>query len=211
MRIKSILLIILLIFALVFIVSSKGQDNNADQCVSKGIELEKSQSFDEAINYFEKAISMDPSCAKAWYWKGYTFEMMDTSSPANISLNKEAITCFENAIKINSSYVDPYTDMSFCQAEIGMYDEALKTINKALAIDPNNSGALGIKGVVFYFLRNYDEAIKWFDKAIESDPNNADAWANEARTYRDRALPGDDEKAAKAFEKATELDAKNNK
>jgi tetratricopeptide (TPR) repeat protein len=207
MRVK----VILLILALVFIVSSKGQENTANQFVNKGVALEKNQSFDEAINYFDKAISMDPSCAGAWYWKGYTFQDMDTPDSPNITLNKEAITCFENAIRINSSYTDAYATMSFCQAVIGMPDEALITINKALEIDPDNSRSMVIKGVVFYFLRNYDEAIKWFDNAIEVDPNNADAWANEARTYKDRALPGDDEKAAKAIEKATELDAKNNK
>jgi tetratricopeptide (TPR) repeat protein len=207
MRVMSVLILL----TLVFILSSKGQENNADYWVKRGIDSEKNQSFNEAIIYFERAISIDPSCAEAWYWKGYTFEDMDNPESPNISLNKEAITCFETAIKINPPYVDAYIDLGFCQAQIGMYDEALKSVNKALEMDPNNSGAMDVKGIVFYYLRDYDESIKWHDKAINVDPNNSDAWYNEARTYKERASQGDDEKAAKAFEKASELDAKKSK
>jgi tetratricopeptide (TPR) repeat protein len=201
MKIKSIL--VLLIF--VSILSSGGQENTAKHWLKRGLVSKDSNSFVEAIDYFEKAISLDPSCAEAWYWKGYCLVETDNKDDPNFRSNKEAIDCFNNAIKINTFYVDAYIDKSFSEAQIGMYDEALKTINKALEIDPDNSDALSGKGIVFYFLKDYDEAFKWYDKAKEADPNNANPWYNEGETYESRDKPGDDNKADVAYKKASLL------
>lgn len=55
------------------------------------------------------------------------------------------------------------------------YEEALELLDKALALDPENSDALHNKGVVLFSLGQREEAIELLDKAIEIDPENSDA------------------------------------
>ena len=38
--------------------------------VTKGISLANSKQYDDAISYFNRAISLDPQDAEAWYFKG---------------------------------------------------------------------------------------------------------------------------------------------
>ncbi|MCJ7444801.1 MAG: tetratricopeptide repeat protein [Methanotrichaceae archaeon] len=54
----------------------------------------------------------------------------------------------------------------------GKFDEAIQAYDKALELDPNNTGALNLKGLDLVKLGKHDEAIAAYDKAIELDPNN---------------------------------------
>ena len=192
---RLIFVIGLMIFIL--IPSVGGQENAADGWAEKGISLEENDSYSDAMVYFEKALSLDPLCSRAWYGKGICLQYQENPDHAG------AIKCFENAIKINSSYIEAYMDMSYSLAVMGMYDEALQSADKAIESKPDYSDGMNIKGVIYYFMHDYNRAIEWFEKAIKADPNNSEPWMNIGFVYSDQ--DPNDPRAANAFAKAKEL------
>ncbi|MEM6714208.1 MAG: substrate-binding domain-containing protein, partial [Cyanobacteria bacterium P01_C01_bin.147] len=63
-------------------------------------------------------------------------------------------------------------------------DEALKSLNRALEMDPNDVAAWISKGNVFIPMGQLDEALFCFDKAIELNPNLAAAWQGKAQALQ---------------------------
>ena len=49
-------------------------------------------------------------------------------------------------------------------------EEAIKSFDKAIEIDPNDYESLSFRGFCKYALKEYKEAIKDFDKVIELEP-----------------------------------------
>jgi tetratricopeptide (TPR) repeat protein len=78
------------------------------------------------------------------------------------------------------------------------YDEALKALDNAIQLDPQDADAWCNKGLALGILHKYDEAIQAFDKAIEINPQLVQAWYNKGnvlmnlRDY-DRAIQAYDE------------------
>ena len=62
--------------------------------------------------------------------------------------------------------------------DLGKHDEALKSYERAIEINPNDAEAWYNKGAVLGNLGKHDEALKCFDKAIEINPNDAEAYGS---------------------------------
>lgn len=58
----------------------------------------------------------------------------------------------------------------------GMYDEAVKCYDKAIAIDPNSSALWNNKGVALHDMGEADKALECYNKSIGIDSDNAIAW-----------------------------------
>ena len=57
-----------------------------------------------------------------------------------------------------------------------MHKDAIKYLDKALAIDPNNAYALMIKGITLNETGNNKAAIENLDKVLEIEPDNSFAY-----------------------------------
>jgi tetratricopeptide (TPR) repeat protein len=66
---------------------------------------------------------------------------------------------------------------------MGKYESALMALDEALAIQPDNSDAWLIKGVLLGKQGRCSEAQKCYDKILEYNPQSADAWRLKAATY----------------------------
>ena len=82
------------------------------------------------------------------------------------------------------------------------YDDAIKSYDKALELDPEYASALVNKGSALYKLGLYHDAIADYDKAIRIDPQSALAWNHKGLALKKL---GQDSDASNAFAKAKEL------
>lgn len=64
----------------------------------------------------------------------------------------------------------------------GKYEEALKTIDQAIKINPTIGQPYYNKGLILYNMGRYDEALKAFDWGVRIDPGN------KFSKYRDQIL-----------------------
>jgi len=68
--------------------------------------------------------------------------------------------------------------------ELRRLDEALASLDQALAIDPHFAKAFGNRGNVLFDLGRYDEALASHDSAIALKPDYAEAYSNRANALR---------------------------
>jgi len=63
----------------------------------------------------------------------------------------DAVTYYEQALKLDPNNVDVIVDMGICLRNLKKYDEALAQFNRALALDPGKKQALFNEVVVYAF------------------------------------------------------------
>ena len=87
----------------------------------------------------------------------------------------------------------------------GKYEEAIKSYDRAIEIDPKKTEAWYNRGDSLGKLGRHEEAIKSYDRAIEIEPKDAKAWYN--RGYSLGEL-GRNEEAIKSYDRAIAIDQK---
>jgi len=91
-------------------------------------------------------------------------------------------------------------------ANLGRADDALKSLNRALEMDPNDAAAWIGKGNVFIPMGQLDEALFCFDKAIELNPHLAAAWQGKGKALQQM---GRDAEARQCFQQVSALGGQN--
>jgi tetratricopeptide (TPR) repeat protein len=82
-----------------------------------------------------------------------------------------------------------------CAAQVGMYDEAIAAAERAIELEPGNSGYVSDLGWTFVLAERYNEAETAFLRALEIDASNENARANLAYCrdmMREPTRPGSD-------------------
>jgi tetratricopeptide (TPR) repeat protein len=87
----------------------------------------------------------------------------------------------------------------------GNYTGAIKNLDKALVLDPNNENALTNKGRALYLSGNSNEAIKYIDKALAINPNYVPALENKGNVLFSL---GDDTQGIQYINKALAIGGK---
>jgi tetratricopeptide (TPR) repeat protein len=166
--------------------------------------------YPEAINCYDKALTIEPSIAGFWNNKGNAFDNMGRYQEAiacfdkaieldpnithiwnnkgralsNLGKFQEAIACFDKAIELDPNIIDGWKNKgTTLTAFQGKHHEALYYLDKAIEIDSNDSSSWNNKGFALLNLSRLEEAIACFDKAIELDPNNSLAYSNKDEAY----------------------------
>jgi tetratricopeptide (TPR) repeat protein len=100
----------------------------------------------------------------------------------------------------NSSFVYEMIEGGNLSLNKSKYEDAVKSFDQALKIDPRSVEALNGKGLAFNKLGRYEDAITWFDNALKMDPTSAQVLNNkgislanldrfeEAITWFDKAI-----------------------
>lgn len=107
------------------------------------------------------------------------------------------------------AHVDPsaenWFELAYYLAEVGRDEEAIKSYDKALKIDPQYAYAWNNKGHSLSNLGSYDASIECFDKALEIDPQLAFPWNNKGNSLFNL---GHYDAAIECSDKALEIDPK---
>ncbi len=141
------LLLVLLMLPLAgcgFISKLRARDN-----LNKGVRAFTEQKYDQAAEFFEKAIQLDPDfeIARMYLATTYTSQFVPGSpDPKSKEMADKAIATFQDVLK---SEKDP--------------------------TKPNISAMLSIASL-HYQLKQYDESKAWCRKILEKDPQNAEAY-----------------------------------
>jgi tetratricopeptide (TPR) repeat protein len=169
-----------------------GDDSSITDLLDKGNSLFTEGRYEEAIQYYDKVLEIEPNDVYVLYNKGNAFYSLGNYT--------EAIQYFDKALEIEPRLVEALTNKGLALADLGKYQEAIQYVDKALEIEPRMVEALTNKGAALAKLGKYQEAIQYFDKALEIDPNYIGALNNkgaaliylgkyqEAIQYVDKAL-----------------------
>src|SRR5215204_2584306 len=98
------------------------------------------QKYDEAIQYYDKVLAINPSAVGALNSKGLALD--------HLQRYDEALQSFDKAFAINSSSVNALNNKGLALDHLQRYDEALQSFDKALEIEPSNTKALDGKASI---------------------------------------------------------------
>lgn len=121
-------------------------------------------------------------------------------------LPKKAVEFIATAIEAepnNKGICAAHMNMGLALMELGRFDAALASYDRAVAVAPENSEAHLSRAVVLERLRRTDAALAGYDRLIALRPNHADAHANRGNLLREMRRF---EEAVESYERAIALD-----
>ena len=87
----------------------------------------------KTLNYFDKAIELDPLNYLAWANKGLVLKSLERLD--------DALLCYNRALTINPEYITVWYNKGVLLGSIGNFDEAIKAFDKVLELNPNHEFA----------------------------------------------------------------------
>ena len=128
----------------------KNNSKEFDNLVKRGIELDKSGNYEEALQYFEKALNIHPNSANVLVSKANVLD--------NLQKPEEALSVYDRALRIDSTNEYAYYNKALCLRRCHREDEALTLCEQYQRIEPNNSSILSLKFSILYGLGRMKEA-----------------------------------------------------
>lgn len=121
---------------------------------------------------------------------------------------KEAIECYDEAIKIDPENNSAWSNKARALDELNMMTEAMKCYKISLELNPNNASVWNNKGYAFRKQFKYKSAIECYDNALKIRPNYAKAWYNKGYSLEKQ---GKYDESIQCFNKAIEFNPQNEK
>jgi tetratricopeptide (TPR) repeat protein len=133
--------------------------------------------IDASIKDYEKAVTLKPDYAEAYYNLGITLRELGQLDAA--------LKSYEKALAIKHEYPEAHNNLGSVLLDLGSLDSATDHFEWALAFKPNYPEAHNNLGVVERKLEKLDKAIKSFKKAIDIQPNYVQAHSNLGNILQD--------------------------
>ncbi len=151
-------------------------EENDDIYYSLAIACKKINDFDSAVEYYLKAIKLNPQNYSAMYNLSLLYS--DTGH------NDKAIYFALKAVEINDTDVDILTLLSGYFEEEQDYQSSIKYLEKAVFLAPDKSIFYYNLGVLYSKLDNFDKAVENYKKALLLNPMQIEAHVNIASLYK---------------------------
>ncbi|MBU2489453.1 MAG: tetratricopeptide repeat protein [Proteobacteria bacterium] len=131
-----------------------------------GVEAMEAGELARAVDFFDQAARMRPDNPEFVYYKGLALEKMGK--------NGEALVLFRDLLeKRPQEYRKAYFDIAAVQVKQKQHQEAMATLQEAVASDPGDARARMEAGVVAREMGRFDLAIQYFEKAAQLNPETA--------------------------------------
>jgi tetratricopeptide (TPR) repeat protein len=124
-------ILILLAFYLIPIVQAS--DSTSVEWFNQGNTLRADGQYQEALEAYNKALSIDPNYAEAWTYKGNTLY--------RLGRYQEALDAVNKSLSINPDFEVTWNNKGLILQSLSRDQEALDAYNKALSINPDYSPA----------------------------------------------------------------------
>lgn len=169
MLIMKKVLIILALICITFLTShnSFGESQTEleiNELSTIGMSLLQQGKFNDALEYFDKILAIDPNDVIILGNKG--------AALTQLNRHDEAIALYNKALEIEPTNINILNNMVASLFELGRIDESLKTLDKILETEPNNVEVLILKGKVLSESKMHGDAVSIFKKVLETEPKN---------------------------------------
>ncbi|KZX11260.1 tetratricopeptide repeat protein [Methanobrevibacter filiformis] len=148
----------------------KVNPNNSDAYISlayvySGYGEEDYSKYDQAINYFDKAIELQKSDS---YHDDEPTEIYIDKGQTLIKAKKyqEALSTFDLIPDDDVNAEIKFREKAIIYREIGEYDKALKFINLVIRKDEDDFYLKEIKGTIYLCMGDYNTAIEYFNQGL---------------------------------------------
>ena len=147
--------------------------------------------LEEAVEAYNKAISLKPDYADAYYNLGNALKEQGKL--------EDAIKAYKKAITLNPKYAEAYNNMGNALHDQNKITEAVEAYSKATSLKPNYAEAYYNLGTALREKGKLNEAIETYNEAISINPEYAEAYFNLGNALKEQ---GKLELAVEAYNKA---------
>lgn len=208
---------------------------NLDVTINLANAYDELKNFDKAIEFYNKAIEIDKTCALAFNNRGYSYfnkkeyenalQDYDKAILLNpkLQIAKDNRTQLLEVIAEKEEFKDIiskseqeqrdwqyYFNLGMAEARLGEYEKAKDAYNQALSLNSNYALAYLFRGILEHGKGNLDDANSDYSHALEIDDELIDAYFNRAQIVFSKENPTDEDlkNALTDLNKAVELDPK---
>ena len=133
--------------------------------------LYRKQDNEIAIQFFKKALELDPDYALAYAGLGSAYVERASTFGFAFAWWDSAIDVSQKAISVEPDCAEGhYTLGKACWAK-GWLHQSLEAYQKAIDLNPNYYPALSGIGSTYWYMGKFDEALKWVKRAVALNPH----------------------------------------
>jgi serine/threonine-protein kinase len=151
---------------------------DAYEAFSRGVvnmRTETHESVDRAILFFERAVALDPSYARAHLQLGSALELK-ADYLVMPELYEKALGHLRRAVELRPGLALAWREIGAILAATGREEEGLEAIRRALSLDPTDpSHHTALGRVYFIACARFDEAARAYERALQLNPRSG--WA----------------------------------
>ena len=126
----------------------------------------------EALALFEKAIEIDPQCARAYdQLAGYHAYSVFAHGAAIDESAQLARSLAEKALEIDPSDPSVQATVAHAYIMVGEHDLARHHIERAIKLNPNDYNVMKYAALVLAYLGDHGEGLDWIRMLLRHDPN----------------------------------------
>lgn len=126
--------------------------------------LINSDKVKEGMEHLERFLQKRPDVWNGWFLLGWALRKQGRY--------EDAKKAFEEVIKRECANSDCYNELAICQLEMGQVQNAIASLNMALAQDPEDTKVISNLGFCYLRLGNKEEAKKYFAATLELCPTD---------------------------------------
>lgn len=163
---------LLLLSSLMILCACSLAQESAEDWYSRGQELYKNESFQEALSAYDDGLKMDPQNASAWHYRGLALAGMGHGVEANQSIQK-AMGLIEQRLQEDPEDQEALWLMAEEMDLFGRSEEALEAYGRVAEL--NSSRALGAwirESDILAALGRYNQSEESFSRAMALVPSN---------------------------------------
>ncbi len=134
------------------------------------VRVESFETLDRAVLLFERAVRLDPSYARAHVELGSALASK-ADYLAVAELYDRSLVSLRRAIELKPELLRAWREMGWVLLSLGREQEGVEAVERALALDPEDAGALGSMGRALFVGRaEFQKAADFFDRALAGNP-----------------------------------------
>lgn len=155
-------------FASLNIESQKNKRAAAQALYSQGLGILSRDDYARALQYFEKAVEIDPSYAESWYQAGFSYGMLGRHA--------DALKASRQAARLRPEWAETFVNIGASSFALGQYREAAEAYRQATKLDGDNADSQYALGLSLNKLGRTDEEILAYKRAVALKPDLANAY-----------------------------------
>lgn len=148
------------LFAVFMFSFSYGQ--TAQEWLDEGLEKYSLGQYEDAIQYYDRAIQIKPDFADAYLDRGM--------AKRKLGKYKEAINDYDEVIRLNPNYT-AYLNKGVAYHYLKQYSDAIHACDTAITINSRSPKAYYNRAVAYHAMGEFDEAVKGYREVILKDSN----------------------------------------
>ena len=127
---------------------------------NKGITANSTKNYDEAVEYFKKAVAVEPGYAKGHVNLGVAYSMAGHED--------KALEAFIDAVEADSAEVEAWRNLGITYQALKEYSKAREAFEKLVELAPDDINGIFALSDMYFNEQEYEKALKQYTKAAET-------------------------------------------